>query len=99
MAKHLSERSIHPERVPPAPPPSADCARDGMTCARERARRFLPNALDLLAGLAFGASSEAGLYTRLLCVRSIMEIAGVIPATPPAPPPSQEIASDGCDPN
>jgi hypothetical protein len=72
--------------VPQAPPPSAKSAADGVTEARARARMFLPNALDLLASVAFSPTSEAALHTRLLAAKQIVEIAG-IPQPPPAAPP------------
>ena len=51
MAKHPSERRSHPERVPRVPLPSAASARDGAELAREEARRYLPDAVRLLAGM------------------------------------------------
>jgi hypothetical protein len=58
-----------------------------MELAREEARRYLPDAVRLLAGIAFAPDSEAALHTRMLCAKQLVEIAGVIPqATPSAPP-------------
>lgn len=59
MAKDPSERRSHPERVPSAPAPVAASARDGMELAREEARCYLPDAVRLLAGIAFAPDSEA----------------------------------------
>jgi hypothetical protein len=88
MANKPSERSKRAEHVPSAPTPIATSARDGLEQARSEARKFLPNAVRLLAGIAFSESSEASLHTRALCTRQIVEIAGVIPqATPTAPAP------------
>ncbi|HKD25743.1 MAG TPA: hypothetical protein VKC66_07475 [Xanthobacteraceae bacterium] len=93
MAKNTSERS--PDRVPHVPPPSAAHAPDGMESARELARRYLPDTVRLLAGIALAPDSEAALHTRMMAAKDIVAIAGVIPqATPtapaPAPPPPHE---------
>jgi hypothetical protein len=87
MTKHQSERSSHPERLPRAPAPSAAHAGDGMELARELARRYLPDTVRLLAGIALAPDTEAGLHTRMMCARSLVEIAGVIPQATPEPPP------------
>ena len=69
--------------------------------ARALARRYLPDAVHLFAGTAFGSDSEAALHTRTLCAKEIVEIAGVIPqatSAPPQPPP-YERASDSGEPD
>ena len=86
-----------PERVPTAPSPSAASAADGMESTRALARRYLPDAVRLLAGIAFAPDSEAALHTRMLCAKEILAIAGVIPQATPSPPP-HEAASDGSEP-
>jgi hypothetical protein len=71
---------------PTTPTPSAESPSDGMTEARSLARRYLPDDVRLLAAIAFGKDTEAGLHTRLLAAKSIIDVAGVIPqATPTAP--------------
>jgi len=66
-----------------------------MESARELARRYLPDTVRLLAGIALAPDSEAALHTRMMAAKDIVAIAGVIPqATPtapaPAPPPPHE---------
>ena len=60
---------------------------EGMENTRAMARRYLPDAVRLLAGVAFAPDSEAALYTRVLCAKEIVAIAGAIPQATPAPPP------------
>ena len=82
MIKQLLETDL----TPTTPTPSADSPSDGMTETRALARRYLPDAVRFLAGLAFAKDSEAALHTRFLAAKQIVEIAGVIPpATPVAP--------------
>jgi len=83
------ERSNHPQRLPIAPAPSSTSASEGMERARAVARRYLPDAARLLAGIAFAPDSEAALHTRMLCAKEIVAIAGVIPQPTPAPPPHE----------
>ena len=89
--KSYSERNYFFERrshvVPDPPPPSTSTARDGADIARAMARQYLPNAVRLLAGIAFAPDSEAALHTRMLCAKEIVAIAGVIPQATPVPPP------------
>ena len=73
------------EPVPAAPLPSAASALEGMENTRALARRYLPDAVRLLAGIAFAPDSEAVLHTRMLCAKEIVAIAGVIPQATPAP--------------
>ena len=95
MAKRMFERST-PEHVPSAPAPSAASAVDGMESTRALARRYLPDAIRLLAGVAFGPDSEAALYTRVLCAKEIVALAGAIPqATPTPPQPHDEDGGSG----
>ena len=49
-----------------------------MERARALARRYLPDAARLLAGIAFAPDSEAALHTTMLCAKEIVAIAGVI---------------------
>ena len=59
-----------------------------MEVARAYARQYLPNAVRLFAGIAFGEDSEAAMHTRYLVVKELLAIAGMIPQpTPTAPPP------------
>jgi hypothetical protein len=84
-----------PERTPRVPPPSAAYAADGMEGARELARRYLPDAVRFLAGIALAPDSEAPLHSRMLAAKELVAIAGAIPqATPslPAPQPLYEPA-------
>lgn len=91
----------HPDkqhRVPSAPEPLSASPRDGMESTRAMARRYLPDAIRLLAGIAFGADSEAGLYNKYLATKEIIGLAGAIPqATPPPPQPYNEGDGDVSD--
>jgi hypothetical protein len=69
-----------------------------MENTRALARRYLPNAIRLLAGVAFGSDSEAALYTRVLCAKEIVAIAGAIPQATPVPPPNDG-AGDSSEPD
>ena len=89
-------RSNPREPVPAAPLPSAASAPEGMENTRALARRYLPDAVRLFAGIAFAPDSEAALHTRMLCAKEIVAIAGVIPQATPAPPP-YEAASDSSE--
>ena len=82
MVKQLLETDL----TPTTPSPSADSPSDGMTETRALARRYLPDAVRFLAGLAFAKDSEAALHTRFLAAKQIVEIAGVIPPTTPVAP-------------
>lgn len=55
-----------------APEPSADSARDGMESTRATARRYLPNCVHLLAGIALAPDSEAPLHTKYLAAKEIV---------------------------
>ena len=82
----MEKRLRNSDLTPTTPTPSADNPSDGMTETRALARRYLPDAVRFLAGLAFAKDSEAALHTRFLAAKQIVEIAGVIPpATPVAP--------------
>ena len=87
-----------PEPVPAAPSPSAASAADGIENTRVLARRYLTDAVRLLAGIAFAPDSEAALHTKMLAAKEIVAIAGVIPQATPAPPP-YEAASDSSEPD
>src|SRR6516165_3849050 len=87
-----------PDHVPAAPPPSAASPADGMKDTRAMARRYLPDAVRLLAGVAFAPDSEAALYTRVLCAKEIVALAAAIPQATPAPPPYQG-ASESSEPD
>ena len=84
----MAKRSNDAGNVPYAPEPSAASERDGLTRARETARKFLRDAVFLWAGVAFGADSEASLWTRVQCSRLLAEVAGAIPQVTPSPPQS-----------
>jgi hypothetical protein len=86
------------KRTPAAPAPAASCALEGMDSTRALARRYLPDAVRLLAGIAFASESEAALHTRMLAAKEIVAIAGAIPQATPTPPPYEE-AGDGSAPD
>jgi hypothetical protein len=58
-----------------------------MERTRLLARRYLPDVVGLLAGIALAPDSEAALHTKMLCAKEIVAIAGAIPQATPAPPP------------
>jgi hypothetical protein len=64
-----------------------------MTEARSLAKRYMSDAVRLLAGIAFAPDSEAPLHTRMLAAKQLIEVAGVVPPTPVAP--SHEGTGDG----
>jgi hypothetical protein len=67
-----------------------------MEVAREMARRYLPDAVQFLAGLAFAPDSEARLHTKMMATKELVSIAGVPQPTPAAtPPPLHERLEDG----
>ena len=74
-----------PNRSFEAPTPPAASASDGIAETRELARRYLPDAVRLLAGIAFASDSEAALHTKMLAAKQIIEVAAVVPPTPTAP--------------
>jgi hypothetical protein len=96
--KTYVERNSYFERrshvVPDPPPPSTSTARDGADIARALARQYLPNAVRLLAGIAFAPDSEAAAHTKMLAAKEIAVIAGVIHLLTPAPPPPDERADN-----
>ena len=87
--------ATYPHRVPSVPTPWSSSPQDGMEVARAYARQYLPNAVRLFAGIAFGEDSEAAMHTRYLVVKELLAIAGMIPQpTPTAPPPDGGAADD-----
>jgi hypothetical protein len=78
--------------TPAAPTPAAKSALEGMDSTRVLARRYLPDAVRLLAGIALAPDSEAALHTKMLAAKEIVAIAGAIPqAVPGAPAPEAEV--------
>jgi hypothetical protein len=86
MVKHISRNSHNPEHLPRTPPPSTSNEKDGMEIAREKARRYLPDIVDMCAAIALAPDSEAKLHTRFLAGHEISTIAGVIPQMLPELP-------------
>jgi len=88
MAKQSLETGANgaaPKRPFEAPTPPAASASDGIAETRELARRYLPDAVRLLAGIAFSPDSEAALHTKMLAAKQLIEVAAVVPPTPTAP--------------
>jgi len=83
----MAKQPIKVEITPTTPPPSATNPTDGMDEGRTMARRYLPDLVKLLAGVALGKDSEASLHTKFLAANAIANIAGVIPQTTPTAPP------------
>jgi hypothetical protein len=67
------------DRKPTVPTPSAETPADGVAETRALARRYLPDATRFLAAVAFGKDTEAGLHTRMIAAKAIIDVAGVIP--------------------
>ena len=97
MAPKPPERPSHVPVAPKVPVPSSASAPDGVERARVKARRYLPDAVDFLAAIAFVQDSEAALHTRMLAAKEIVSIAGAIPQATPSPPlpPADERPDDG----
>jgi hypothetical protein len=89
MAKQLLETDLRPA----TPTPSSDSPSDGMAEARSLAKRYMSDAVRLLAGIAFAPDSEAALHTRLMAAKQLIEVAGIVQPTPVAP--SHDGASSG----
>ncbi len=89
MAKQLLETDLRPT----TPTPSSENPSDGVTEARSLAKRYMTDAIRLLAGIAFSPDSEAALHTRVLAAKQLIEVAGIAPPTPVAP--SYEGAGNG----
>ena len=70
-----------------------------MESTRAAARRYLPDAMRLFAGIAFASDSEAALHTKYLAAKEIVAIAGVIPQATPAPPPPPHDEGGGGEPS
>lgn len=61
-----------------------------------KAQRYLPDLVDLHAGIALGTHTDATLHTRAYSARELRELAmGAPPTVPMAPPPHDE--DDGGD--
>jgi hypothetical protein len=67
------------------PPPSASRGQDGIEIARERARRYLPDLVDLFAAIAL-APGDASPHTRFCAGREVAGIAGALPSPIPQLP-------------
>jgi hypothetical protein len=50
-----------------------------MAEARSLAKRYMSDAVRLLAGIAFAPDSEAPLHTRLMAAKQLIEVAGIAP--------------------
>jgi len=70
-----------------------------MESTRAVARRYLPDAIRLFAGIAFAPDCEAALHTKYLAAKEIVAIAGVIPQATPAPPPPPHDEGGGGEPS
>ena len=70
-----------------------------MESTRAVARRYLPDAIRLFAGIAFAPDFEAALHTIYLADKDIVAIAGVIPQATPAPPPPPHDEGGGGEPS
>ena len=99
MAKPPPERPTRSQHVPSPPAPSSRSDAEGMEHARDLSRRYLPDTVRLLAGIALAPDSEAALHTKLLAAKEIVAIAGVIPQASPAPPALQGERGDSGEPS
>jgi hypothetical protein len=73
------------EHRPVTPPPTADTPLDGASEARALAKRYMVDAVKLLAGVAFSPDSEAALHTRVVACKQLIDVAGLSPPPPSAP--------------
>ena len=73
----MAKQAAPEDRKPTVPMPSTDDPADGVAQTRALARRYLPDATKLLAAIAFGKDTEAGLHTRMIAAKAIVDIAGV----------------------
>jgi len=88
--RNHSQRGEPSQHVPDVPPPSASSGADGVSVGRERARRYLPDMVDLLAAIALSPDSEAALHTKMMSAKHLMDIAGAIPQPTPTLPPAAD---------
>jgi hypothetical protein len=78
-------KRLETDLTPSTPPPSAQTPTVGVEEARALAKRYMTDAVRLLAGIAFAPDSEAGLHTKMLACKQLIEVAGIAPPTPVAP--------------
>jgi hypothetical protein len=79
------------------PPPSASHGQDGIETARERARRYLPDLVDLFAAIAL-APGDASPHTRFCAGREVAGIAGALPSPiPTLQEPAPERSGNGSE--
>jgi hypothetical protein len=80
------------------PPPSAVHGQDGIEVARERARCYLPDLVDLFAAIAL-APGDASPHTRFWAGREVANLAGALPSPiPTLPAPANERSNNGSEP-
>jgi len=91
----MEKRLQGSDLTPTTPSPSAESPSEGMEKTRALARRYLPDAVRLLAGVAFARDSEAALHTRMIAAKAIVDIAGVIPQATPVAPSYEGSSNDG----
>ena len=82
----MRKQILETDHRPTTPPPAAESPSEGAEEGRSLARRYLPDTVRFLAAIAFGKDSEASVYTKALCAREIVAIAGLSPPTPSALP-------------
>ena len=97
--KPASSQSSQKQDIPAAPEPTTESTQEGLERARALGRRFLPDVVKLLAGVALSPESDAGLHTRVMAAKEIVAIAGGVPQPIPPPPPPQDWFSDSGEPS
>ena len=100
----MAERQRTPQLLPQkqevhdAPDPTSDSTQEGIDAARSLSRRYLPDVVRLLAGVALHPDTDAAVHTRVMAAKSIIEIAGgmpqAFPEAPPLPPGGNSFGSE-----
>jgi hypothetical protein len=94
----MAKQSSHSGKVLSAPPPpSAADGQDGIAAAREKAKRYLPDLIDLLAAIALGPGDSSP-HTRFCAAREIAALAGALPSPIPQLPVANELSRNGSEP-
>lgn len=84
----LVKQSLVTDLTPDAPSPAAKDGETGIEEARALARRYLPNTVMFLAAVALDPKSEAPLHSRILSAKTLVDLAGALPAATPVLPPN-----------
>jgi hypothetical protein len=98
--KKMAKQSSPSRKVISAPPPpSPSHGQDGIAVAREPAKCYLPDLVDLFAAIAL-APGDASPHTRFWAGREVAALAGALPSPIPTLPvlPANERSNNGSEP-